>query len=178
MKAKKSKKTKADKINRAKIEIDAKEMSIIEPEKAVTDTASVKPASAGTEAAKPEKTEKKAEKKPAKTAKKPAGKPAKKPADKTAAKKGGRPAMTAEEKAAAAKARKAERELEAKMVPVLMLQFAGNEVDLAAVTEAVRADFKANNTRKALTALTLYIKPEDGAAYYVANGSISGKVML
>lgn len=154
MKAKKSRKTKAEMVERAKAELDSIEMEL--------DAAEEKSAKA--EAPKPEK-------KAAKTAKKAPKKPEEK-------KKGGRPPMSAAEKAAAAKARKEARELEAKMAPVLMLQFAGSEKDLAAVTEAARADFKAGNKRTPLTALTLYIKPEDGMAYYVANGTVSGKVPL
>lgn len=95
-----------------------------------------------------------------------------------AKKKGGRPPMTAEEKAANAKARKEAKEKEANMRPTLMLQFAGDEVDLSSVVETAKADFKASHKRTPLTELTLYIKPEDHAAYYVANGSVSGKVSL
>ncbi|MBE7004103.1 MAG: hypothetical protein E7425_07440 [Ruminococcaceae bacterium] len=94
------------------------------------------------------------------------------------AKKGGRPPMTAAEKAAAAKARKEAKALEASMVPTLKLQFAGSEVDLAAVTEAAKADFKSAHKRTPLTELTIYVKPEDGKAYYVANGFTEGIVEL
>lgn len=84
--------------------------------------------------------------------------------------------MTAAEKAAAAKARAEEKAKAASMVPTMLLQFAGKELDIAALTEAAKEDFKANNKRKLLTELTLYFKPEDGMVYYVANGSINGKI--
>ena len=80
------------------------------------------------------------------------------------------------EKAAAAKARAEEKAKAASMVPTMLLQFAGKELDIAALTEAAKEDFKANNKRKLLTELTLYFKPEDGMVYYVANGSINGKI--
>ena len=48
---------------------------------------------------------------------------------------------------------------------------------MASVLEAAKKDYAANNTA-ALKTITLYVKPEDGAAYYVANGDITGKVNL
>ena len=59
----------------------------------------------------------------------------------------------------------------------VVLQFAGAEFVMADVLEAAKKDFAANNT-VALKTITLYVKPEDGAAYYVANGDITGKVNL
>jgi hypothetical protein len=59
----------------------------------------------------------------------------------------------------------------------VVLQFAGAEFKMADVLEAAKKDFAANNT-VALKTITLYVKPEDGAAYYVANGDITGKVNL
>ena len=59
----------------------------------------------------------------------------------------------------------------------VVLQFAGAEFKMAAVLEAAKKDYAANNTA-ALKTITLYVKPEDGAAYYVANGDITGKVNL
>lgn len=59
----------------------------------------------------------------------------------------------------------------------VVLQYAGAEVKMADVLEAAKKDFAKNNT-VALKTITLYVKPEDGAAYYVANGDITGKVNL
>ena len=44
------------------------------------------------------------------------------------------------------------------------------------MVEAAKADFSMNNSG-AVTDLKLYIKPEDGMAYYVING-VEGKVAL
>ena len=90
--------------------------------------------------------------------------------------KGGRRPMSEAEKAEAAKARAEAKAKEAGMTPELYLQFNGGEVDLAALVESAKADFKSTRKRTPLTELKLYIKPEDGAAYYVANGSVEGKV--
>ena len=59
----------------------------------------------------------------------------------------------------------------------VILQFAGNEIKMVDVLDAAKKDFAANN-KAALKSITLYVKPEDGAAYYVANGDITGKVNL
>lgn len=101
--------------------------------------------------------EKKAE---AKTAEKKA--PAKKPAEKKAPAK--KPAA------------KAEAKTEAKKENVV-LQFAGKEINMDAIVESVKADFKANN-KGCVRKLDVYVKPEDNAAYYVVNGKTEGKVDL
>ena len=93
------------------------------------------------------------------------------PAAKTAKKPGPKPMTEAEKRA-----RAAEKEKAANMVPTLTLQYAGREVAVEALVDAVKADFKAKNKRTDLTDLKLYMKPEDGAVYYVANGTINGKV--
>ncbi len=59
----------------------------------------------------------------------------------------------------------------------VLVQFAGREVNMEEVLAAAKKDYAENNTA-ALKELTLYIKPEDGAAYYVANGEVTGKVAL
>ena len=59
----------------------------------------------------------------------------------------------------------------------VILQFAGAEFKMTDILEAAKKDFAANNT-VALKTITLYVKPEDGAAYYVANDDITGKVTL
>ena len=42
-----------------------------------------------------------------------------------------------------------------------------------------KADLKANNKGKKISDIKLYVKPEDGKAYYTANGGkISGSVDL
>lgn len=59
----------------------------------------------------------------------------------------------------------------------VVIQFAGREVSTKDILEAAKKDFSEKNTAT-LKEITLYVKPEDGAAYYVANGDITGKVEL
>lgn len=100
----------------------------------------------------------KAEKKP--TAKKTAKTAAKK-ATKTAAK-------TTKAKAATKTATKA-----ASTVKVFV-EYQGKQMDMDAILEAVKAAAGV----KSVKSLEVYVKPEDGAAYYVVNGKDSGKAAL
>lgn len=53
---------------------------------------------------------------------------------------------------------------------VCILQVSGKaEIDIAAIAEACKADYKAK-TNKSAKAVTVYIKPEEGVAYYTVNG--------
>lgn len=58
----------------------------------------------------------------------------------------------------------------------VFVQFGERETSVSAVVEAAKADFSMNNSA-AVKDLKLYIKPEDGMAYYVING-VEGKVAL
>lgn len=58
----------------------------------------------------------------------------------------------------------------------VILQYAGKEFDVEKIKAAVKADYKGKIKGK-VNILDIYIKPEDGAAYYVVN-DISGKVEL
>lgn len=149
----------------------------------------------------------KAEKKPAvrKTVKKQAAKvndDAKKPAVKAAAKKtttkraAKADTKTAEpEKTAAVKAetKAAKTETKAAKKPAadkpkrtytkraevknsVFIQFQGQQVDYDAIVKKVEEDCKRQKVKA--KDLTLYIKPEDNACYYVANNGIAGKVDL
>ena len=86
-------------------------------------------------------------------------------------------AAKAEKAAAAAKA-KAEkapvvRKRAAKKAEVkLYVQYQGVERSQEEIVEAVKAAW----TGAAIETLELYVKPEDGAVYYVVNGTESGKV--
>ena len=91
-------------------------------------------------------------------------------------KKPGRQPMTAEEREAAAKLRAAEKEKADNLKPVLILQYQGADVDMAALAEAAKADFRSQKKRTLITDLKLYVKPEEHTAYYVINGSAKGKV--
>ena len=96
---------------------------------------------------------------------------AKAPAKKAAAKK------PAAKKAAAAKKPAAKKAAAPAKAEVIKVQFGGNEYDTAASVEAVKAAYKAEN-KSAIKTLSVYIKPEDNAAYYVVNGKVNGKVDL
>lgn len=118
-------------------------------------------------------------------AKKGAAKKAAKPAAKkaeaakvTEAKRPGRKPMTEQEKAEAKKERDAKKAAAANMKPKFVLQFQGQDADLEQLAEAAAADFKAKRKRTPLTELTIYMVPEKGTAYYVANGNIEGSIPM
>ena len=92
--------------------------------------------------------------------------------------RGGRKPMTAEEKEAAAKLRAAEKAKAENLKPSYILQYQGEDVDLDAIAEAAKAAFKAEKKRSLVTDLKIYLKPEERAAYYVINGSFSGKLEM
>lgn len=94
---------------------------------------------------------------------------AKAPAKKAAAKK------PAAKKAAAAKKPAAKKAAAPAKAEVIKVQFGGNEYDTAAIVEAVKAAYKAEN-KSAIKTLSVYIKPEENAAYYVVNDKVNGKV--
>ncbi|MBR3307069.1 MAG: hypothetical protein IKI75_07455 [Lachnospiraceae bacterium] len=60
----------------------------------------------------------------------------------------------------------------------VFLEFNDSQYELDAVMEKARADYAANN-KGPLKDIKLYVKPEDGKAYYTANeGSVNGSVEL
>lgn len=90
----------------------------------------------------------------------------------------GRKPMTTEEKEAAAKVRAAEKEKAENLKPDLILQYQEKETDMTILVEAAKADFRKTRKRTLVTALKLYIKPEEQRAYYVINESYTGSVPL
>ena len=97
-------------------------------------------------------------------------------AEPEAKRKGGRKPLTAEEKAAAAKAR-AESKAKAELLqPAVVVQFQGGEVEVDALVEAAKAEFRQAKKRTPITGLKLYIKPEERTAYYVVNEKHTGSV--
>lgn len=75
--------------------------------------------------------------------------------------------VSAEVKKTAAKAAKA----------TVVLQFAGKEIKTDDILAAAKKAYAQNN-KAAIKDITLYVKPEDNAAYYVVNGDVTGKVEL
>lgn len=94
----------------------------------------------------------------------------------TVKKAAGRKAKAPEEKAAAAKARAAEKEKAEQMKPEVIIQYQGGETALDALVEAAKEAFRAEKKRTRITELKLYVKPEEGAAYYVVNGKHKGMI--
>ena len=62
---------------------------------------------------------------------------------------------------------------------VITIQFAGNEVSVADVEKKVKAQYVAEGNKvSSISSLNVYVKPEEGSAYYVINGDITGRVDL
>ena len=60
----------------------------------------------------------------------------------------------------------------------MFLEVDNAQYELGSVMEKAKADYAANNKEK-LKDIKLYVKPEDGKAYYTANsGTVSGSVDL
>ena len=78
-----------------------------------------------------------------------------------------------EKKAPAAKAAPAECAVK------VFVQYNGKEYDTAALVEQVKAAYAAEGHRvSAIKELNLYVKPEDGKAYYAVNQKNTGSVDL
>lgn len=88
----------------------------------------------------------------------------------------GRQALTPEEKAAAAKARAEEKKKAENMKPEVYVQFQSGEISVDALVDAAKDDFHQTKKRTRVTALKLYIKPEEYTAYYVINDGHEGKI--
>ena len=76
--------------------------------------------------------------------------------------------------AKATKATKAKKEtvkkaVEAEIKDEVFVQFAGREINVEAVVAAAKADYKAKGHRTPKT-VSVYIKPEEGVAYYTVKG--------
>ena len=56
------------------------------------------------------------------------------------------------------------------------IQYNDEQTDMDAVLKRVEADLKAQKV--AAKDIKLYIKPQDGACYYVADGKVAGRVDL
>ena len=186
-KAKKSEKSKALKVDQAKQELAKETVGASTSTEPAQETE--KPVEEKTAPAAKSKTEPKASKNPAAKKAEDVAKmaaPKKTAASKTAkkapaakaepAKKPGRKPMTAAEKAANAKARAEEKKKADAMTPTLTMQYGGRDIDVKALVQAAKDDFKANHKRTLLTELNLYLKPEDSTLYYVANGLTEGKI--
>ena len=91
-------------------------------------------------------------------------------AKKTAAKKA--PAKSAEKKETTKKTTTSRK----KVTESVCVQFAGNEYDVAAIVEKAKAAYQGD--AKNMKDIKVYVKPEDGMAYFVVNGEETGSVAL
>ena len=91
-------------------------------------------------------------------------------------KKPGRKPMTVTEKKAAQRRINKEKKIAENMEPQVVVQFQGMDIDVNALAEAARADFKASHKRVRVLSLRLYVKPEERAAYYVVNDTYEGRL--
>ena len=67
----------------------------------------------------------------------------------------------------------------AKMTQQMFLQFNEQEVELSAVEANVKKDWKdAGRKLTEIKSLDIYVKPQEGKAYYVVNKEVEGKVDL
>ena len=87
----------------------------------------------------------------------------------TAAKK------TVKEKADAVKT-ETKRKVTRKPTKKIVLQYLGKEFDEAELTERAIAQFNSVEGGVAVKTITMYLKPEDDAAYYVINDQYTGRV--
>lgn len=78
-----------------------------------------------------------------------------------------------------AAAKRAKKEVKKLALRETYIQFAGNEYKESEIMEKVEAAYKAEGHRVgAIKSIELYVKPEEGAAYYVINDKNYGKVEL
>ena len=85
---------------------------------------------------------------------------AKKPAAKKTAAKTPAAKKTAAKKPAAKKTA-------AKKTNNVYVEFAGNKFNVEKIQKAVKADYTKKSGKKTMTSVNIYVKPEDGKAYYV-----------
>ena len=94
-----------------------------------------------------------------------------------AAKKAAEPAAKAVKKVADDAKKTVAKAVKKEAAANVVLQFAGKEVAMKDVLEAAKKAYAASN-KAAIKDITLYVKPEDNAAYYVVNGDVTGKIEL
>ncbi len=102
-----------------------------------------------------------------------------KPVEKKPAKKAPAKKAATEKKAAPAKKPVAKKTPVKKAEPkiTVKVQFAGNEYDIDQITKNVAKAYK-GSVKGAIKSVEIYIKPEDGAVYYVVDSENTGKVDL
>lgn len=56
----------------------------------------------------------------------------------------------------------------------IFIEFGGNKFAADEIVEKCKAAYKADNSRKQVRSIEVYVKPEDNKAYYVVNGKADG----
>lgn len=79
-----------------------------------------------------------------------------------------------EVKAEAAKEEKKPAAKKAADAAKLFIEFGGNKFSADEIVEKCKAAYKADNSRKQVRSIEVYVKPEDNKAYYVVNGKADG----
>lgn len=73
----------------------------------------------------------------------------------------------------------AEKKIKTEAAESVYLQFGGKEVSLETIRTSVMEDYdKEKSGTDAPEDIRIYLKPEDGKAYYVINGDCAGEVEL
>lgn len=73
-----------------------------------------------------------------------------------------------------APAEKAVKKAPEKNTAKLFIEFGGNKFAADEIVEKCKAAYKADNSRKQVRSIEVYVKPEDNKAYYVVNGKADG----
>lgn len=85
--------------------------------------------------------------------------------------------QAAEQKAAAKKAAKpAARRVRPPLTPEVYVEFGDKQYNVTDIIERAKADYRATH-KVGVQSCRIYIKPEEGAAYYVVN-KVEGKLSL
>ncbi|MDD6667722.1 MAG: DUF6465 family protein [Lachnospiraceae bacterium] len=79
---------------------------------------------------------------------------------------------------AADKAKTAAAAKKAEVKTTAIVQFQGRDFTVEDIIARAKDAYKSENKNKALKDIRVYIKPEDNAAYYVANDTYAGKIDL
>lgn len=73
-----------------------------------------------------------------------------------------------------APAEKAVKKAPEKDTAKLFIEFGGNKFAADEIVEKCKAAYNADNSRKQVRSIEVYVKPEDNKAYYVVNGKADG----
>ena len=92
-------------------------------------------------------------------------------------KKPGPKPLTEAQKKERAKQRAEEIKKADNMLPAMILQYQGSDVDLQALVEQAKAVFKDKHKRTRITDMKMYFKPEEHAVYFVINESFKEKIV-